>query len=497
MKINNPLDYTENHRFTVFRESSLSPLQLKSLHHLYLPMIGPESVALYMALHQQLPSEMSGYSPLVEQRKLFLALGVELSVQGRRRMIDCASRLEATGLLQTIQKVDPSSEETVYEYRLYMPLNPYEFFQNQHLTLLLRDRVGKPALLRLYDEFCAPEPEEAAAREWNELNVSVPFYELFRLSPQSVDEDLERLAHSAPAAAGAGAANMWEKENGFSYHDIILQFPRTSRNRAFVEGLQHKPHRLAELNFIAMKYKLTLQEICRLLDEDEVFSADGQLEYDVLQNKASLLFHQNRRREDYLRLKDMRFAGTEEAEEAAFGEEKPVPREFFVEVPAMLQDQCTAEQYNLFLRNRPYTDVLERFFPGKVPDRILQIFERIDLQYKLKEEVINVLIHYLKAENLSWSRPYIETIAADMLGRQIETWEQAVEYIRRQTELKRKAAQPQERGTSPSRQPGRKGPAGRSAGRGKPPIPVFTGEGQKVSEEEFARILREVTGKES
>ena len=172
--------------------------------------------------------------------------------------------------------------------------------------------------------------------------------------------------------------------------------------------------------------------------------------------------------------------------------------EFFVEVPSALQDECTAEQYNRFLRNRPWTEVLERFFPGRVPDRVIRIFERIDLQYKLKEEVINVLIHYLKAENLSWSRPYIETIASDMLGRQIETYEQAVEYIRRQTEQKRKSAARQERGSA-SPAPGARPASGKTgrAGRGKPRLPVFAGEGpRELSDEEFARILREVTGRD-
>jgi replication initiation and membrane attachment protein len=89
----------------------------------------------------------------------------------------------------------------------------------------------------------------------------------------------------------------------------------------------------------------------------------------------------------------------------------------------------------MMLRNEPYTRLLRTFFPGAVPDNLLDIFTKIDLNYKLPGEVINVLIHYLMSLLTSnteqrINRNFVEAIASNMLMKQINTYEKAVGYIR-------------------------------------------------------------------
>lgn len=75
----------------------------------------------------------------------------------------------------------------------------------------------------------------------------------------------------------------------------------------------------------------------------------------------------------------------------------------------------------------------------------MDMFEKIDLNYKLSGEVINVLIHYLMTMVASggeqrMNRNFVEAIASNMLVKQVNTYEKAVKYIRDQSKVKGKGA---------------------------------------------------------
>jgi replication initiation and membrane attachment protein len=202
-----------------------------------------------------------------------------------------------------------------------------------------------------------------------------------------------------------------------------------------------------------------------------------------------LHFRQERKREEE-RIRYSARASAETRESGGkspdFKEEKPVEMAFYLEVPALFQGQCDIHQYNMLMRNEPYTLVLKRFFSkGRIPDGVLDIFEKIDLTYGLSEEVINVLIHFLHVDRRSWSKTSIEYVASDMLGKQVSSYEQAVQYVREQLEYKEKAAAKSTKKT-----------AGRSArGQGtskKPNIPIIepAQEDAPPTEEEFEAMRR-------
>lgn len=482
MKLDNILEFTENHRFYVFRDFALSPLDDHMLSSIYQPMIGSGACSLYRLLVQHLPVDSIGYSHLEQQRKLFLSLGVEPGDQGRRTVALYTSKLEAVGLLHTVRKYRPEQDETVYFYRLIRPLNPYEFFQNQHLTLLLRDRIGKHAVLRLHEQLCAEEPEAWSGENVVEDQLSVPFYELFELNTRVVDYELEQaLAEAAPSTLQQEEGSLSSvRTNKFSANDILLQFPRLSQNRGFVEKLDRNREQVETINYVATKYRLTLQEICRLLDEDHVFTHEGELDLDRLQHLANLLYMQSKKREEerHFQLQQHR-----PAKSTPPTEEKTVDEAFMLEVPTFLKDKCDIKAYNLFLRNRSYIDVLELFFPGKVPESTIKNFSRIDLEYKLEEEVINVIIHFLKVYNLSWSRSYVEQIAADLLAKEIKTYEQAILHMQSRLDYKK----------NPTGE-GKKGIGKRNAKTtSRPKLQAFEEKDDNtVSDEEYEEILRKI-----
>lgn len=496
MRISNILHFTENHRYCVYRDFGLSPVDGKMLGLLYQPMVGAFAVSFYRLLTEQVPQEQVGYSGMEQQRKLFLTLGLDPSEKGRKFLIEQASLLEAVGLLQTSRLYAPDGDDYMYEYELQPPLSPAEFFRTQHLTLLLRDKIGKFAVLALREQLFSKEPEAWAGASYNKENLSIPFYDIFELNTHSIDYELEQAIAETSIARQPGVRIAPEEEE-INYADIILRFPRESGNRAFVEGLRFDHEGMGVINYVAHKYDLTAQDLCRLLDEDGVFDPAGGLQLDQLQHRANLQFRQGKRRMEerevvYGKIASLRAEEDQPTSTAgAMPEEVAVQMEFYVEVPPQFRSKCDIHQYNMMLRNEPYTRLLKTFFPGTVPDNMLDIFEKVDLNYKLPGEVINVLIHYLMSLLTSGgeqriNRNFVDAIAANMLLKQVNTYEQAVQYIRDQAKVKEKAA-----GTAAAGNPRPRTYGGRSA-KAKPEIPIVqqTVEDEAVSEEEFAELVR-------
>ena len=494
MRMNNMLHFTENHRYCVYRDFSLSPVDGKTLNLIYQPMVGAFAISLYRLLVEQVPQDQVGYSRVEQQRALFLTLGIEPSEKGRSYLVEQTSRLEAVGLLQTSRMYMTDSDEYMYEYELQPPLSPTEFFYTQHLTLLLRDKIGKFAVLSLRERFFSKEPGDMYALSYNKENITVPFYEIFELNTHSIDYELEQaIAETAMARQTKG--NVADEEDRINYADIILRFPRESVNRAHVEGLRFNPEEMGVLNYVARKFDLSVQDLCRLLDEDGVFDPSGGILLDELQRRANLHFRQGKRRKEEREIayaKVVPIPSTQSENEEHL-EEHPVQMEYYLEVPKQFVDKCDIHQYNMMLRNEPYTGLLKTFFPGAVPDNLLDIFTKIDLNYKLPGEVINVLIHYLMSLLTSnteqrINRNFVEAIASNMLMKQINTYEKAVAYIREQSKVKTKSSTGPQTGTS--RRRSYKGNT--AANKPKPEIPIMesSAEERGVSDEEFAEMLK-------
>ncbi len=297
MRMNNMLHFTENHRYCVYRDFGLSPVDGRMLGLIYQPMVGAFAISLYRLLAEHVPQEQVGYSEVEQQRKLFLTLGLDPSEKGRKFLIEQTSRLEAVGLLQTNRLYVPDSDDYIYEYELQAPLAPAEFFRTQHLTLLLRDKIGKFAVLSLREQLFRGEPEAWSGVGLNKENITVPFYEIFELNTHSIDYELEQAIAETSIARQPGLKLALE-EDAINYADIILRFPRESRNRSFVEALRFDPEGMGVVNYVARKYDLSVQDICRLLDEDGVFDSGGGILLDALQHKANLQFRQGKRRQE-------------------------------------------------------------------------------------------------------------------------------------------------------------------------------------------------------
>lgn len=496
MRLGNPLFYTENHRFAVYRDFSLGPVGGKMLAGAYQPMVGAAAAGLYLLLMQQLPAERTGWSELDLQRKLFAGLALEPNPEGRAVLARCCSLLEAVGLLRTETVENVETEEIVYVYRLYPPLKPVDFFATEHLRLLLRDKIGPKAVEALMREMTADEPEELQDPYLIRKDVTMPFYEVFTLAGDG-EEASPGVPHAVRLEGTAEENKPPLPPVRFSYEQIASRVPKSSLNRRHVERLAEEPGTVAQINYYADKYGLTLTNIAEVLDFDGVFDASGKWDERVFERQAELIYLQRYKHEERLAVRLTAMEETAAAAEPDSGqtagdvakaagsvqaETPPDPAALF-EVPDRLKDKLDLVSYNRFLKQNPYTKVLQLFIgTPKIMGETKEMFRKLNILYRFPDEVLNALIHYLQTYNKPWNETYINKVAASLQARHIRTFEQAARYFNAEQEALRKR---QETGSRTGNRSGSRtgSAAGRAGGKGKPRLPVYQAPSGKLADE--------------
>jgi replication initiation and membrane attachment protein len=321
----------------------------------------------------------------------------------------------------------------------------------------------------------------------------MPFYEMFRIGASAIDPELETgWAENASTKELTSSSPSFQHQERIRHSEMMLRFPRGSTNRGYVERLNRAPELMAQLNYLAYKFNLEVPEICRLLDEDGIFHSDGTLLWDELQNRANLIYRQDRKRDE----ERERFLARGEERQGDATADIP-PGSIQLDVPERFQTDVTVGKYNEMLRREPYTRMLARYFPGAVPNSFVTIFERIDRNYKLPEPVINILIHYVfgMSHSQRLTNAFIDSIASNMLAKGIDTLDKAVMYVREQEKLNA-TLERKRRGEEPGQGNGNAfGAQGRSTRR-KPAISVVKDNGpiKEVSPEEREK-MRELARK--
>lgn len=532
MRLGNPLFFTENHRFAVFRDFSPGPADGKMLASAYQPMVGAGAIGLYSLMVHQLPAERTGWSNPELQRKLFHGLAVEPNPEGRAAVARYCSLLEAVGLLRTETAEQAETEELIYVYRLYPPLKPAEFFATEHLRLLLRDKIGERAMEALMRELWSDKPEELADPYLIRQDLTMPFYEVFTLAGDK--------SANIPVAAPEEAIDEYAAPLPpirFAYEQIASRVPKSSVNRRHVERLSAKPGIIAQINYYADKYGLTLTNIAEVLDFDGVFDPSGTFDERVFERQAELIYLQRYKHEEQVAIRlsaldEIAATAADQAPRAGrpagktgqAGPREPVPgsvpagvdlpvdaeksgsrtgqsgggeaaeADALLPVPDRMKDKLDVVAYNELLKREPHTKVLQLFIgTPKVMGETKEMFRKLNIVYRFPDEVLNALIHYLQTNNKPWNETYINKVAASLQARQIRTFEQAARYFNaeRQTRPSR-----QEGGTKTERLPG--APGGKSGVRGKPRLPVYKAPSGKLPSEakqELDEIVKYLEGR--
>ena len=493
MKLTNLLQLTEHHRFVAIRRFGLGPLDSRMLWSAYQPLIGGSAAALYMTLCSMVSSDASGAGEAGTLGQLFLACGLEPNEKGRKRLVDETSKLEAVGLLRTFRLTD-GDEVTAYEFVLEPPLSPERFFGVHHLWLLLQEKLGPGGAEAVRRSFLKEGWTEAPGETREEL--SSPFYEVFRMTvgaAAAAEEEPEPIAEPMAPASGAEFGR-----DGFRGEQLLGRFPRSHAHRRAVERLVADPARLAALNYHVGRFELTLKQTVSLLDEDGMFAPNGEWSEARFQARAAEVYRGSNertlRKERTTHKQRIAAEGAAPEAETPPGAERDVAAPYRLEVPDQFQGQCDVRQYNAMLANAPYTRVLKLFFePSAVPPAVEEAFLTMKVNYQLPDEVINVMIHYIRANDLDWKRKYLDAIAANVAGKRIRSFENAVTYFRKAEQSRAGGAEAQRNDAARGRPAASPRPPVR---RGRPPaverpvIPVAKPSGQpEATEEDIQRIL--------
>ncbi len=467
MRMTNPLHFSENHRFMIYRDFSLSPLDLRMISIIYQPMVGAYAISLYLLLNHQLPAEKIGYTKADQLRKLFLALGIEPNERGRQLLIEQYSKLEAVGLLHTFRTELSQTEEYIYEFILSAPLKPAEFFQTQHLLLLLRDKIGKYPVIALRADLEGEQQPDVDDPYGIREELSMPFYEIFSLDSQTIDLEFEQASIKSKPNVQT-QVNEHEEEERLQYGHIIRRFPKNSANRIHVEKLKDHQDDLVLINYLAEKYRLNLKEMCQLLDEEGVFSTKGKLLGDQLEHKANETFLQSRKREENVEWSSLGQATASLTEVAATEDKNASEIAVMLKVPDWLIEQYDSSSYSKLLSTEPHTQVLRILVAPNISRPTLNLFSKLNLYYRLPDAVLNVLVHHIRTTKLPWKENYIEKIAASLQGEQIQTFVQAVEYFHKESEARSGVVKATASGSSNKKKAGFKEKTTQ-----KPKIPIF------------------------
>ncbi|MCD2137129.1 replication initiation and membrane attachment family protein [Salinicoccus halitifaciens] len=131
MNINDRLK--PNTEFIIYRPMRLGADHMACLNELYMPLIGPDAVMVYIYMFES----TEHHSPLaIRFHKEFMdALSVPLS-----DLMTVIRRLEGIGLLKSY--VSNNAHEDLFVYELLLPVSPAAFFNDPMLSMYLYGKVG-------------------------------------------------------------------------------------------------------------------------------------------------------------------------------------------------------------------------------------------------------------------------------------------------------------------------------------------------------------------
>ncbi|ASN05032.1 replication initiation and membrane attachment family protein [Virgibacillus necropolis] len=151
--------------YYVSQKKSLPVDYEKSMTHLYQPLIGTESISLFMTLLHEMDVQNSEEPQT--HHTLMNYLNMPLDEIYRARL-----KLEGIGLMKTYERL--VSERTVYTYELQAPFSPSEFFRDEMLAQLLYYHLGEEKFDHLKQRYDRKQPLQPGK------NITVEFNDVFQ-----------------------------------------------------------------------------------------------------------------------------------------------------------------------------------------------------------------------------------------------------------------------------------------------------------------------------
>lgn len=358
--------------YIVENSSILTEIDKKVIINLYEPIIGSNSVSLYLTLWSDL-DKMELISSNYTHHHLMTILKSNLE-----NIKIARESLEAVGLIKTFVKESDSINEYIYE--LYSPLSAYEFLNHPVLSVLLLNNIGEIEfnnIKRYYRKRSIPKTD------YKEITSTMN--ETFKIVESStvIDDNIRKYNKLG--------INL---DNNLDYDLIEASIPRGLLNS---KALNKKTKEL--INQLAFVYNLDSIKMSNII----IASVDtvGLIDKDKLRQNA---------RSNY-----------------QYNNSGDLPTLIYRTQPAYLKTPSgdTSNKGKIiyaFENTRPYDFLKIKNKNVEPTPRDLRILEHIAVDFNLPAGVINVLVDYtLKVNDGTLSKAYIETIASEFSRKGIKT----------------------------------------------------------------------------
>lgn len=358
--------------YIVENSSILTEIDKKVIINLYEPIIGSNSVSLYLTLWSDL-DKMELISSNYTHHHLMTILKSNLE-----NIKIARESLEAVGLIKTFVKESDSINEYIYE--LYSPLSAYEFLNHPVLSVLLLNNIGEIEfnnIKRYYRKRSIPKTD------YKEITSTMN--ETFKIVESStvIDDNIRKYNKLG--------INL---DNNLDYDLIEASIPRGLLNS---KALNKKTKEL--INQLAFVYNLDSIKMSNII----IASVDtvGLIDKDKLRQNARSNYQYNNNGD--------------------------LPTLIYRTQPAYLKTPSgdTSNKGKIiyaFENTRPYDFLKIKNKNVEPTPRDLRILEHIAVDFNLPAGVINVLVDYtLKVNDGTLSKAYIETIASEFSRKGIKT----------------------------------------------------------------------------
>lgn len=281
------LQVVPNDRYIVGISRPVSGVEIGYLVHLYQPLIGPLPISLYQTFYQQLSLD---HFTSVEglHRGLMVNMAQPLDV-----LLKARYQLEAIGLLDTFRL--EKNGDYIFEYLLQPPYSPDVFFQDDTLSIMLLNRVGKQHYRNLRRKYASRVPgkegetRECITRSFDEVFVHLSPSEM-RVDPGSETaiflQEVEREDPLDSFKEGEGRKRTYQ-QTAIDFELLEALLPRSVKNeKIFNDQLKQVLYELAFL------YQLNDQQLAYFLHEPTIYGDDNAIDFHLLRRNVKDWYRQ-------------------------------------------------------------------------------------------------------------------------------------------------------------------------------------------------------------
>lgn len=381
--------------WTCRADRPLQPSDFLSLTHLYQPLVGPNAIALYITLSNQLYYVQTKEHCHLQSNRLLKKL---LSFS-EEELIQSRYLLEGIGLLNTYEITDEENRQYI-EYELIPPLYPKKFFQSDVLCMALYHQLGKEKFIALREELL-PASHHSTKRR---VDITKSYQEVFdSISPQEMaqyakleEEDLGAV-HAIEESHSEGKYPKW------NHHDLTavrLQMGSLIKDEEWTKELEEE---LSEIKYL---YQLDDWGLAKALQNPAV-TRQGKVDTAALK----------------------KFVREEFQHRFGFHHKRLEPLGSYEEAKDHSKVAFSTEEEKHFQQLAQISPIeLLSFYQGgsRIPDSDLELVESLVHDYELPYGVINVLLEYVLLKyNYKLPRALVEKIAGHWKRLRIKTVEEA------------------------------------------------------------------------